>query len=370
MFYKPLGKTGETISAVGQGTSIGGLSTSGGSYADMAQVIQSGIELGMTFIDTAPAYGNGQSEEIVGRTIRGVRNSVFIATKVSPESVSYDGVIQSAEASLRRLNTDYIDLYQVHWSNPTVPISETMRGMSKLAEDGKVRHIGVSNFSLKELSEATEALSGPDLVSVQDEYNLFDRGIEDHVLPYCQRRSLTLIAYSPLARGTIAGPPGVETLQRIASNHNATAAQVALRWLIGHGPVVVIPNTTNLQRVKENASSADLDLREEEIEEISRDCIVRPVPVPTQAIRVAATSDRSVYRTLEEAVQNRFNSVPSPVELAEQIKGGEFLKPVRLVPSGLAEGEYDLIEGRVRYWAWVIAYSGGNPIPALIEGSQ
>ncbi len=370
MHIKQLGRSTTLISAIGQGTGINADVANPASYDALAQTLRVGIDLGMTFIDTAPAYGEGRCEDVVGQTIQGIRNEVFIATKVSPQDVSYEGVLRSAEASLRRLRTDRIDLYQVHWSNPAVPIGETMRAMSKLVRDGTVRYVGVSNFSLRELRQAADSVMGGMVVSIQDEYSLADRTVEGPILPYCQRVGMTLIAYSPLARGKIARHMG--TLRRIAEHHGATPAQVALRWLISREPVVVIPNTTKLERVRENAASADLDLLDAEIEEIDRVCVVRPVQVQTDSIRVDAAPDRAVYRTVKEATENPAGLVPSPTELAEQIKDGEFLKPIRLElrlerPED-GEAPYRLIEGRLRYWAWVIAYGGERPIAALIEG--
>lgn len=370
MRFKSLGGTSTTISVIGQGTGIGGYSSRSFSYEDYARIVRLGIDSGLSFIDTAPAYGDGLSEEAVGKAIEGIREKVVVATKVSPENTYFEGVRRSAEETLRRLNTDYIDLYQVHWSNPKVPTAETMQALARLAKEGKIRHIGVSNFSLKELKQARVMLPQGKIASLQVEYNLFDRSIEDHLLPYCEQEGITVIVYSPLHRGRITtGAKRIEALQAIAARYDKTVAQIALRWLISHRQVVAIPNTTNPERIKENAASADFDLSAEDIEEIGRVCALKAVGVPTQKIRVSAEYNRAVYQTLEEAKENRFNLVPSPIQLAGQIQGGEFLKPVQLVRSKDLRGkyEYDLVEGRIRYWAWVIAYGGQLPIPALVE---
>ena len=370
MQFKTLGGTNARISVIGQGTQIGGQSTKDDPYADYERILKGGIGLGMTFIDTAPVYGGGRSEESVGRAMRGVRHEVCLATKVSPENVTCQGVLESAAASLKRLNTDYIDLYQVHWSNPAVPVAETIGAMARLIEEGKVRHIGVSNFSLKELQEAQRALPPGGIVSTQVEYNLFDRSIEDHILPYCQSENISIIAYSPLHRGKIASGAGrVEALRKIAGRNGKTPAQVALSWLLSHGPVVAIPHTTNSDRLEENAGGA-FDLPGEDIQEIETICALKPLPVPTAAIRVPDADGQPVYRSVDEALENRFGSVPSPVELAEQIKAGEFLKPVRLLRHRDDESVYDLMEGKIRYWAWVIAHDGKTPIPALVEDAN
>jgi len=195
------------------------------------------------------------------------RESVSIATKVSAENLSYERVIRSFEASLGRLKTDYIDLYQVHWPNPRIPIAETMKAMEKLVGEGKVRQIGVSNFSVQQTREAQEALSKNSLASNQVEYSLLERSIEEDLLPYCTKEHVTVIAYSPVARGNIPGSGGEErwrTLDCVASKYGKTKTQIALNWLICKEPVVAIPKAASLGHVKENAGSVDWMLKEED----------------------------------------------------------------------------------------------------------
>ena len=374
MEYKRLGKTDTLVSAIGQGTmGIGGYLSRDSLQDDKhVKALRLGIELGMTFIDTAEAYGNGHSEELVAKAIEGIRDDAFIATKFSPEHNSYEDVLKSVEESLRRLKTDCIDLYQVHWPNPMIPISETMRAMERLLKEGKIRYVGVSNFSLKELREAQVAISEDEVVSVQVEYNLFDRAIENSILPYCKSEGMTIIAYSPLNQGEIAsGDKRIEALQKIADKYNRTMAQVALNWLISHPSVIAIPKATNPDHIKQNASSADFELLDEDFEEISKVFAQECAYVPTDRIRViiGGQGNRQVYQTIEEAIENRLGFVPSPVDLAQDIREGEVLKPVRVVRSADKTGkyDYDLIEGRIRYWAWVIAHDGRVPIRALVR---
>lgn len=257
------------IPVLGLGTwGIGGLSSShiGGEDKDV-RALRLGLELGMRFIDTAEMYGHGHSEEVVAKAIAGERESVFIATKVSPENLSYERVIRSCQASLRRLETDYIDLYQLHWPNPSIPIAETIRAMEKLVEDGKVRQIGVSNFSVKQTCEAQEALSKNSLASNQVEYSLLERSIEEELLPYCAREHVTVIAYSPVARGSIPRSGREEqwrTLDHIAAKYGKTRTQVALNWLICKEPVVAIPKAEDLNHVRENAGSVGWVLKKKD----------------------------------------------------------------------------------------------------------
>ena len=374
MQYKEIGKRHIKIPAIGQGCmGIGGyLSKDSLQDDNQVKALRLGIELGMTFLDTAEAYGNGHSEEIVGRAVEGIRDKVFIATKVSPEHLSYDALLRSAEGSLRRLKTDYIDLYQVHWPNPKIPISETMRTMECLLKEGKIRYVGVSNFSLRELKEAQVVLSENEIVSVQAEYNLFDRTIENSILPYCEREGIITIAYSPLDQGKIAsGDKRIKSLQKIANKYNRTMAQVALNWLISHHSVIAIPKSTNPEHIKENATVADFVLLNEDFREISKIFTQKCVHVPVDRIRVISggQGNRQVYQTVEEAIENKLGFVPSPMDLAHDIQKGEVLKPVRVIRSTYKTSNYDfdLIEGRIRYWAWVIAHNGEKPIPVYIR---
>ena len=167
-------------------------------YRGGVEPLRRGIELGACFVDTAESYG---TEEIVGKAIRGVRDRVFLATKALPRHFRRADLLRAADQSLARLKTDHIDLYQLHWPNYTVPLDETMAAMEELVDRGKVRFIGVSNFSVTELKKAQGVLSKHRIVSNQVRYNLIDRTVEGGLLRYCQEREIAVIAYSPLAHG-------------------------------------------------------------------------------------------------------------------------------------------------------------------------
>ena len=352
---------------------IGGYLTRDPGHAEeYVQALKLGIDLGMSFIDTAEGYGSGLCEELVGQAVRGTREAVHIATKVSPENLSYQNVISAAEGSLRRLNTDYIDLYQVHWPNPAVPVSETMRAMEHLVRDGKVCAIGVSNFSVRELKEAARSLRSSSISSVQVEYNLFDRSIEEHLLLYCEQTRMLTIAYSPLDQGRISSRGAkAQELREIAERYGRTPAQVALNWLISHPTVVAIPKALTEQHIRENAEAADFQLSPKDIGRINTLFNEKYSFIPTERIKVSTEGEgkRKVYQTIEEAVQNPLGFVPSPADLAQSLCQGDVLKPIRLMPTKDPSGryDYDLVEGRIRFWAWVIAHSGRSPIPAYIR---
>lgn len=269
MEYKELGKTGVKIPVLGLGTwGMGGFSTKHfGGDEEAVRALRLGLELGMRFVDTAEMYGRGHSEEVVAEALAGKRESVFIATKVSGENLSYERVLKSCESSLKRLKTSYVDLYQVHWPNPSIPITETMKAMEQLVAEGKVRHVGVSNFSVQQTREAQTALSKIDLVSNQVEYSLLDRSIEEDLLASAAREHIIIIAYSPVGRGKIAEggrDRRWQVLETIASKYDKTKSQVALNWLIVKDPVVAIPKAIQLDHVKENAGAAGWKLSKED----------------------------------------------------------------------------------------------------------
>jgi diketogulonate reductase-like aldo/keto reductase len=275
MEFKELGKSGIRIPVLGLGTwGVGGsFNRFTGGDDDAVKALQLGVELGMRFIDTAEMYARGHSEEVVAKALKEQRERVFIASKVSPEHLHYDAVLKACESSLRRLETSHIDLYQVHWPNPSVPIKETMKAMEHLVDEGKIRLVGVSNFSVRQTREAQEALSKTDVASNQVEYHLLDRSIEDELLSYCQKEHLAIIAYSPLAQGRI--PKGGRderwrVLDKIAVRHGKTRTQVALNWLIAKENVVAIPKAISVDHVQENAGAVGWKMTEEDLNEIDQ----------------------------------------------------------------------------------------------------
>ena len=249
------------------------MSKQSGGESDQIRALKLGLELGMRFIDTAEMYAHGHSEEVVADAIRGEREKVFLATKVSAENLAYDAVLRSCESSLKRLRTSYVDLYQVHWPNSRIPIQDTMRAMEKLLAEGNIRNIGVSNFSKKQTREAQEALSKTTLASNQVEYSLVERSIEKELLPYCTSEHVTVIAYTPLGRGrflTGQRDKGGRVLDEIAVKYGKSRAQVALNWLICKEPVVTIPKASSLDHVRDNAGAAGWQLSREDQDMLSK----------------------------------------------------------------------------------------------------
>jgi diketogulonate reductase-like aldo/keto reductase len=266
MQYRHLGRTRETIPVIGMGTWNMGSSLSQDAYSSQRESLRRGLQLGMNLIDTAEMYGGGKSEQLVGEAIKGRRDDVFIATKVSPDNLRYDDVLMACQESLRRLGVKYIDLYQIHWPNPSIPIRETMRAMETLVSEGKIRYIGVSNFSVQEMSEARDSLAKNELTSNQVEYNINSRSIEDQILPYCDKEKLTVIAYSPLSRGKI---PSRLIPNELLKKYSMSAAQVMLNWVTYRNSVVGIPKASNVEHVEENARSVDVHISQADYQLLS-----------------------------------------------------------------------------------------------------
>ena len=255
MICKILGNTNIRLPEVGLGT---------WNYTGGVEPLRRGIALGACLIDTAESYG---TEEIVGEAIKGVRQSVFLATKVLPRHFRHQDLLLAADRSLQRLRTDYIDLYQLHWPNYIVPIEETMAAMERLVQLGKIRFIGVSNFSFSELRKAQAALSKNRIVSNQVRYSLVERSIERGVLPYCQQHQITVIAFSPLATGlyNIKRRDPRNVLGDVAAQVHKTEAQLALNWCLRHDSLIAIPKAASVDHVAEDCGASSWQLSPEQI---------------------------------------------------------------------------------------------------------
>jgi len=248
--------------------------------------LQAGIELGANFLDTAESYG---TEEVVGEAIRGIRDNIFLATKVSPRHFRRPDLIRAADQSLKRLSTDYIDLYQMHWPNYSVPIGETMAAMEELVKAGKIRFIGVSNFSAKEIDRAQRCLSSNKIVSNQVRYSLVDRTIEDGLLQYCEAQKITVLAFSPLDTGleSLRNFDREDVLGRVAGETGKTPAQVALNWCLCRRPVIAIFKADKVEHVRENCGASGWSLRPDHLEALNQVAFRRRGPVERFARRLA-----------------------------------------------------------------------------------
>jgi diketogulonate reductase-like aldo/keto reductase len=256
---------GDYVPALGQGTWCMGERSH--RRASEIAALRHGIELGMTLIDTAEMYGDGAAEELVGEAIAGRRDEVFLVSKVLPDHASRRGTVAACEHSLRRLGTDRIDLYLLHWRG-RVPLAETLDAFQVLQREGKIRHWGVSNFDQEDMEELAVLPRGDGVATNQVLYNLSRRGIEFNLLPWCAPRRLPVMAYSPIEQGRLLGNP---VLRHVAARHGVSTAQVALAWVLRAEGVIAIPKAGTAVHVEDNRAALDLTLTEQDIAELDRE---------------------------------------------------------------------------------------------------
>jgi diketogulonate reductase-like aldo/keto reductase len=256
---------GERVPAFGQGTwHMGETQTR---FADEAAALKLGIDLGITLIDTAEMYGNGVAEDIVAEAAKGRRDKLFIVSKVLPYNASKRGAVDACERSLKRLKTDHIDLYLLHWRG-SYPFAETLAAFDKLKQQGKIRHHGVSNFDRRDMEEWVKISGGETVASNQILYNLTRRGPEWEVIPWCRQRNISIMAYSPIEQGRMLGQ---SALVAVAARHpGATPAQVALAWLLRRDGMIVIPKASNKGHVRENVGALELQLTDEDLADLDK----------------------------------------------------------------------------------------------------
>jgi diketogulonate reductase-like aldo/keto reductase len=255
---------GEAVPALGLGT--WGMGERAAARADEVAALHFGLDLGMALIDTAEMYGDGGAEEVVGEAIAGRRDAVFLVSKVLPSNASRRATVAACERSLRRLGTDRIDLYLLHWRGST-PLAETVAAFADLRRDGKIRHWGVSNLDLADMRELVAAPGGGDVATNQVLYNLTRRGIEHDLLPWCRERRIPVMAYSPIEQGRMLAQPA---LKAVAGRHGATPAQVALAWLTRQDGLIVIPKAARIAHLRENRAAVGLRLSKADLAELDR----------------------------------------------------------------------------------------------------
>jgi len=263
---------GTCVPALGQGT--WGMGEKKSAHATEVAALRLGIDLGMTLIDSAEMYGDGGAEKVVADAIEGQRDRVFIVTKAYPHNASRTGLPKACDRSLKRLRTDTIDLYLLHWREKTPPLEETVETFEKLRFTAKIKRWGVSNFDVDDLEDLWSVTNGSNCATNQVLYNLENREIEFDLLPFLHQHStlnhqLIMMAYSPVGHGR--GLLGDATLKKIAKRHDATAAQIALAWVLRQPDVIVIPKASDKNHVRDNAGSIDIKLTREDLAELDKE---------------------------------------------------------------------------------------------------
>ncbi len=265
MEQRTFGRKGVSVPVIGEGT----WNMERGSRSECVAAIRRALDIGVTHVDTAEMYGSGRVEEIVGEALTGRRDEAFLVSKVLPSHASYDGTLRACEASLRRLRTDRLDCYLLHWPSHE-PLEETIRAFEALSKAGKIRSYGVSNFDEKGLAKAVR-LAGPHRIACnQVLYHLQERAIEHAVIPACEQHGVAVVAYSPFGSGNFpsARSAGGKVLAGIASAHGATPHAVALRFLLRRPSVFAIPKAGDPNHVDANARAGELRLTEAELAKI------------------------------------------------------------------------------------------------------
>lgn len=256
--------SGESVAALGQGTWMFGEDPA--RRKDEIASLRRGVALGLNLIDTAEMYGDGRSEQLVGEAIAGMRDEVFIVSKVYPHHASQRAMHTACNNSLRRLGTDTIDLYLLHWAG-SVPLEETVRAFEALQRDGKIRHWGVSNLDLQQMKALTAVPGGAAVQTNQLLYNLGERGIEWALLPWLRAHRIPVMAYSPTDQARLLTQPA---LAAFATRHGMTPAQVALAWLLAQEGVIAIPKTSSAARMEENAVALAQPLTPDQLRELDQ----------------------------------------------------------------------------------------------------
>jgi diketogulonate reductase-like aldo/keto reductase len=256
--------SGDTMPVLGQGTWM--LGDDPDRRADEIRALRMGLDLGMTLIDTAELYGDGASEMLVGDAIAGRRDEVFLVSKVLPHHATREGTVKACEKSLKRLKTDYLDLYLLHWRE-RVPLSETLEGFEILMKAGRIRNWGVSNFDVDDMEDLIALPRGDEVATNQVLYNLTRRGIEYDLIPWSRKFELPLMAYSPIEQGRLLRNP---TLHAVAERHDATPVQVALAWVLRLPDVCAIPRSGNPAHTRDNRGALDLRLTAQDLADLDR----------------------------------------------------------------------------------------------------
>jgi diketogulonate reductase-like aldo/keto reductase len=257
------GPAGRAVPVIGQGT--WNLPARGAAVEETKRALRRGVELGMVHVDSAEMYGDGASEELVGKALRGLpREQLFLVSKVLPSNADYAGTIAACERSLRRLGTDHLDCYLLHWRG-SKPLGETMRALERLLDDGKIRALGVSNFEVADLEEAQAALARAKLACNQVLYNIGERTVEDHELPWCREHGVALVGYTPFGRGDWTDRAGARVLDEIARARGVTPQAVILAFLTRDPLAFAIPKASTVAHVEENAAAGELRLSDDEI---------------------------------------------------------------------------------------------------------
>lgn len=329
-------------------------------------------DLGANFFDTGEDYEEGHAEIVLGQFAKNRRHELIIASKFAPNHASEGQIVRAAENSLRRLGTDYIDIYQMHWPNSDVALDEMMRGLERLVSDGKVRYIGVGNCSLKFARQAQDCLQRGRLVSTQFKFNALDRPtlVEPNFFEALVEADCAGLGYGLFGQGHLSlGVEALRTVDRLCAKYEISKNQLLIAWALTFPRMCTLIRSMNPAHLRSNILAAEVQLDPVDVHLLS-DCFqVEVRQIQVSDIRVLdsdADPTHKIYLNLVEALANRYDMRPSVQTLAAEIEDGEPFRPVGVVAR---DGRYELIQGRMRFWAWCLLHGEQSTIPCIVMSS-
>ena len=373
MSLKIIGNSNLKICPVGQGTLFGRSSRKidDETISNKIKVLEYGLDLGMNFIDTGEDYEKGLSEKLLNKVIKNKRQKAIIGSKFKPSNNSYKGVLNSIEGTLKRIGTDYIDLYQIQWPNPNIELEETFKAFEKLVEQGKILYYGVGNFDLLKIKEAIRIDKLKKFISIQTEYDLFNRHLEND-LKFLEQNNLSVIAYMSLGKETF-NTEEKKLLSSLSEKYKKSVRSIVLNWIISHKNVSILTSSTSLEHTKENFLSSSFELDKKDINDIDllfRRNVEKIDPKDIEVLDYDESDNAHlIYTNLEDALNNRHGIKPNAEEIALEIKTtGKLLRPIELKLNDNKDSNkpYVLVRGRMRFWGWIVAYGYDKKIEAKI----
>jgi len=352
------------IYPIGLGCNLANYKKKNNSYKDFKKIIYHAIKNKVNFLDTAPGYGNGESEKIIGQ-IKNKKN-LFITTKISPEMLSPKKIEKSTIQSLKNLKIEQIDLLQIHWPNPDINVYHSIDKLIELKERKIIKAIGLCNYNFFEMNDILKKFKNV-ISSFQTEYSLFDRTIDGKFDNLLEDNNIQIIAYSPLAQGNICnGEKQMETIINISKKYDLTAAQFALNWIVKKKKYLPLTHTLNKIRLLENINSIKKNIYTKDFNILEKKIFTKLQYTDTKKIIFFSKKSKTNYKNKKEALANRFGMIPSPINFSKNIKNN-YIKPIRLKEKNINKvKKLYLIEGRLRFWAWIIAFGWKEKIPSLI----
>lgn len=358
----PIKGTKMAFSRLGLGTGTGFNNDSGKSQKEFFLAFDASIDSGINWIDTAESYSNGYAESLIGEYSKKSKNNFYIASKFSPINASKKKLRQACESSLKRLNRECIDLYQIHWMNYNIPIAETVDTLMSLKKEGKIRAIGVCNFCESEILNCNEEL----LSSNQIEFNLFNRIAEKDLLSFHKKNNLISIAYSPFEGLKILPPKSKKnkTLRALMTKYSATSYQIVLSFLTSYENMLVSFSSTNYSHIFKN--SKVIDIEKNDLKLLNQTFSSSVKLIDPKLIKILPTKSNKFYDNLIDAESNKFSYFPSVEELSKEFLMSNYFKPIKLKKIEDKHFEYELTGGMMRYWSWIKAYNGERYILSCI----